>query len=438
MKKLLFSLLSMFLVVGFATAQEAPDKALKRASRAMGSYNLDPANNEGKLQEAKDMIDIATADATVGGQSKAWKIKGDVYATYLENDMKQVLVNPSYQPKHAAEGLVALEAYQKALEKAVKKYETKDAVTGLSSVAKNLNIIGNSQIQARDYAGAYHTFGAVLAINDLVKNNGGDAPIIDEEVNNQKFVVAFCADAAGEGDKACSIFKELYDSGFEDAGVYSKNFTCMKNAGDMEGALKALEAGRAKFPDNVEILFTEINYYIGEEKYDVLESKLKQAIEAEPNNSSIRGALGNVYMNLYQKEVEANGKSEKAEGYFKNSLDYYGQAIEIEPNNADAIYSIGSLYYNEAVRLAEVQKNLGMSKEDQKRYEELNAEIKEQFNVALPYFQKSEIASPSDVNTLIALKEIFAKKDDLVTSNEMKKRLATVQGGGKNESSFFK
>jgi hypothetical protein len=41
------------------------------------------------------------------------------------------------------------------------------------------------------------------------------------------------------------------------------------------------------------------------------------------------------------------------------------------------------------------------------------------------------------MNTLIALKEIYAKKDQLDLSKEFKTRLELVQGGGKNEKSYF-
>ena len=44
---------------------------------------------------------------------------------------------------------------------------------------------------------------------------------------------------------------------------------------------------------------------------------------------------------------------------------------------------------------------------------------------------------PNDVNTLIALKEIYARKDQLDLSEEFKKRLDNVQSGGTNPTSYF-
>jgi hypothetical protein len=59
------------------------------------------------------------------------------------------------------------------------------------------------------------------------------------------------------------------------------------------------------------------------------------------------------------------------------------------------------------------------------------------FDQALPYFQKAESLDPNDTNTLIALNEIYARKEDEL-SLEFKKRLDTVRSGGKNASSHFK
>lgn len=436
MKKLLFSLLSLLLVVGTAIGQEDPAKALKKATRAMGSYNLDPANNTGKLEEAKEMIDIASADATVAGQAKTWQTKGDIYAAMLKTDMNALILDPNHKPEHAADGIVALEAYQKALGLAEKKFEKKDATKEMSTVAKNLNFIGNAQIQAKDYAGAYTTLKAVLDANSVIKEAGGEAPIADADVNNQKYIVAFCAEVAEEKEVASMLFKELYEAEFDEPGVYSRYFNFLSAEGDKEGALKVLEAGRAKFPDDTEILFAEINYYIQKEEYDVLETKLKQAVAAEPENASLRSALGNVYMNLFDEEFAANGETEKGTAYFDNSLKYFNEAIEMDPKMGDAIYSVGSLYFNQAV--AYLKKQSELSIKEQKKYDEYGVKIKELFGKALPYFKKSEAINPNDTNTLLALSEIFARTNEFELSKEFKARLKVVNDGGQNEAAYFK
>ncbi len=78
------------------------------------------------------------------------------------------------------------------------------------------------------------------------------------------------------------------------------------------------------------------------------------------------------------------------------------------------------------------------SKAGIEKYKAKQKEVLGQFDLALPYFQRCEKSNPNDQNTLIALKEIYAKKDELDLSNEFKARLEKVNAGEKNASSYFK
>jgi len=131
---------------------------------------------------------------------------------------------------------------------------------------------------------------------------------------------------------------------------------------------------------------------------------------------------------------------QKANDYFSYALKYYIDALARDAKYFDAIYSIGALYYNKAATKAREMQALSndFSSEGLKKYEYKKVEVSAEFDSALPYFKKAESINPNDVNTLVALKEIFARKDDLPTSDEFKKRLQTVQDGGKNDQSFFK
>ena len=77
------------------------------------------------------------------------------------------------------------------------------------------------------------------------------------------------------------------------------------------------------------------------------------------------------------------------------------------------------------------------SKEGQKKYTEAEKTMQVEFDKALPYFKRAESVNANDKNTLIALKEIYARKDDLKTSKEFKSRLEIIENGGKNPKSFF-
>jgi hypothetical protein len=435
MKKIFFTFFAFALSMGILFSQEDPGKALTKAGRALGSYNLDPANNGEKLKEAIDYIEIAAASDETNTKVKTWQTRGEIYNALADKDINRLMIDNAYVPERPDAPSIATESFTKALELASKKYETKDALKGLQEAGNKLNAIGNNLIQQAKYADAYAALDLVLSVNETLKAKNGEPIVNDgEDLSNQKFVVAFCANVAGEKARAKELFKELYDAGSEEATVYASYFNILFAEKDPD-AIKVLEAGRAKFPDNSEILFAEINYYIQAQKFDVLEVKLKEAIAKEPNNPSVYSALGNVYMNLFQTEFEANGQSESAQKYFDSALDYFGQAIKIDDKQFDAIYSIGSLYFNRAVELVKKANDLPLNKA--KEYDALVKESNELMNTSLPYFKRSESINPNDVNTLIALKEIFARMNDFDKVKEFTSRLENVQNGGKNETSYY-
>ena len=438
MKKLLFSLLSLFFITAVAFSQDDPKKALNKASRALSAYNLNPTDNDQKLKEAKEMIESAISSADIAGQAKAWQTRGEIYNAYSDKDITMMTIgdNPDFVPAYIDAPLEAAVSFEKALEVAAKKYETKDALKGLNEAGRKLNQIGNYQIGAKDYAGAFKSLNKVYEANTILVEKGGEAVIQPDEINNQIFVMAYCAQASNNKKEATRLFLELYEAGTEEPSVYASLFPLLKDD-DNEKAVKIIKEGMEKFPDNTEILFAYINYLIETGNITELEAALKKAIAAEPDNPSVRSALGNVYMGLFTEEFAKNGESETAKGYFDKSLDYFQQAIDIEPKQFDAIYSKGSLYYNKAVEIVKVANSLGMSQEEVKKYNAMIKESQELMNTALPYFQKAESINANDINTLIALSEIYARMDDFEKSKEFKTRLETLRSGGTNQNSYF-
>ncbi|HHM21179.1 MAG TPA: tetratricopeptide repeat protein [Bacteroidetes bacterium] len=437
MKKFLFSLIALFFITTIAYSQTDPKKALSKAGRALSAYHLNPTDNDDKLEEAKNMIETAIQSDDIATQAKAWLTRGEIYIAYADKDMAAMMLSTdpgTYVPKYPDAPYIAAESFEKALSVAKKKYEIKDALKGLKEAGNKLNQIGNYQINVKDYAGAYKSLKKVYDINNTLKEKGSETVIDDSELKNQKYVMAYCADASNQSDEARRWFKELYEEGTDEPSVYAKYFNILLAEKD-DNALKVLEEGRTKFPDNTEILFAEINYYINLGDLEKLKSILQKAIEAEPNNPSVRTALGNVYMNLFTEEYAKNGDSELANDYFKKSLDYFNQAIELDAKQFDALYSIGSLYYNKAVEIIKVANDLPLN--EAKKYDELSKQANELMETALPYFQKAESINPNDNNTLIALSEIYARKNDFEKSKEFKKRLEILQSGGTNKSSYF-
>lgn len=254
-----------------------------------------------------------------------------------------------------------------------------------------------------------------------------------EDVNRQKYIVAVCAQSAAQDKEAAKYYEELEAVNFNDstnagAVIYESLYTYYNKNQDSVKAEKYLTTGRAKYPNESNLLFAEINHYLKKGKLSELIDKLKLAIAKEPNNISIYATLGNVYDNLAQKEWEA-GNLTKGDEYQKESEKYYDVVLEKDPNNSNALYSKGALYYNRAAQVSKEANKYAndYSKEGTKKYNDKKAEMEAYFDKALPFFEKADKIEGTDLNTLIALKEIYAKKGMFDKSNEVKARLEKLK-----------
>jgi Tfp pilus assembly protein PilF len=438
MKKVLFSLLSLFLAVGYATAQEDGEKLAKSAGKALTSYNIDPSGNSGKLNEAKEKIDQALKTPAAQAMSSAWMTKGDVYSTLLQKDLARRSFDPKAPLTGDNDALEAYIGYQKAYELATKKYEKGDAIKGIAEAQAHLINIGVAKYEAKEFDKAYLSFSASVESHKLLKENGKKSFLDDpKQYYDQVYFTGLIASIANRCNDAVKYLEipELVDS----LKVYDPLYNCKVALGDEAGAAKVLETGRKKFPEDPGLLFAEINSYLKSGKLSELTGRLEQAIKQEPDNVGLYVTLGNVYDNLYQGAIKDKNEA-KATEYFDLAKGNYLKGISKKPNHLDANYSLGALYFNKAaVRTQEMNalpedfSNAGL-----KKMETMRNEVMSLFDTALPYFQKAESAEPNDLNTLIALNEIFARKDDENLSKEFKRRIEVIKNGGKNAEAYFK
>jgi len=82
-----------------------------------------------------------------------------------------------------------------------------------------------------------------------------------------------------------------------------------------------------------------------------------------------------------------------------------------DAKNFEANYAIGALYYNNAAKIAkEVNEYANdFTPAGTKKYNEAKTRMVKAFEEALPYFELAESINGKDQNTIIALKEIFAR-----------------------------
>ena len=440
MKRVLLSCAGLLLAMSFVMAQPDGSKLAKQAGKSLAAYYTNPKENAEKLDEAKMKIDEAMTTDEAKGMASAWVTRGEVYSTILQRDMAKRMVDPNATLSGDNDALVAFEAYKNAYENPeAKKYEKSDAVKGIIEVQAHLINIGVAKFEKGEYAKAYNSFKSSIDAHDILTANDQKSVLeTPEQYENQLYVTGLAAQQANLNKEALKYYDQLYKTGKAKPGVYEGIYGALMSLGEEDKANVILNEGRAKHPDDSGLLFAEINLYLKSGKLKELTDRLKQAIEKEPNNIGLYVTLGNVYDNLYQQAIKDKDDA-KATEYFTEAKKYYTQATEKDPKNVDAVYSLGALYYNKAAVKTQEMNALpdDFSSAGLKKLKEMKDEVMGLFDQALPYFQKAESLDPNDLNTLIALNEIYARKEDEL-STEFKKRLDNVRDGGKNETSHFK
>lgn len=442
MKNILLGFVALLL--SFSTLAAQGKSELKAAEKAFDSYSLS-GNDLDKLSDAATNIAVALQGSEVTGDPKlnfkANYEAGQIYGAIMN---QFVIIRTSSigsmddLPSIDNPAVKAVEALTNAFNITEKKGDKAKALKALKALQGNLSNAGIFAIQDKDYANSYINFSKSVMLHDFLLANGAESDLTMEgKVNDEKYYAAVSALLTEQYDAALPMYESLKAEKYEESGVYDGLYKIYSAKGDKEKAIMFLNEGREAFPDDSQLLFTEINYYLGEKKLDVLIEKIELAIEREPDNVSLYATLGNVYDNLYQKAA-TDGEETKAADYFTKAKGAYESALEMKPDFNSAIYAIGALYYNRGASMTQelVRLNDDFSKEGQKKYDALKLKVDGEFEAALPYFKQAEQVDPNDLNTLSALKEIYARKSEFEISKEFKTRIETIQGGGTVESYF--
>ena len=439
MNKFVLSLFTSLLLVTASFAQ-TPQELVKKATKAIENIG----GKKEKVAEAQTAVDDALklSEAATNFDIQLLKAKLNNEISEIDNleAQKMVLLNKPYTREFTMSALNAYTSFQAAQK--VLPTDPKLAKKSLSELfkaaSKTQTTLGNYAqdfIDKKDYASAYASFKGALDLHKFLKDNGQKSALDDAKVyDRQEYLSVLLSGYAGKEKENADIYQKRITAGKDTIFDYTNLYKVKLDEGKTDEALQILAAGRKKFPNDSQMLFTEINYYLKVGKLDILIDKLKEGIVKEPKNPSLYFTLGNVYDNLGQKEPDSTKKADLE----ANAVQWYDKTLEVDPKYSDAAYSKGAIFYNKAAKISQDMKALesDFSKAGQKKYEALEKSMLVVFDKSLPYFQKAESINPNDLNTLIALKEIYAKKNDLNLSKEFKSRVDTVQSGGKNTAYF--
>ncbi len=345
------------------------------------------AYNAQDFEKAKIAIDKAALDAETGMNPKTFYYKANIYKDLYEKNKALTKMGDA----KLMEG--AYSATLKCQELDIKGKYKEDVKRALPYIANSFANLGIAQFQNKSYAEALVAFENSLAINAT------DTPII--------FNASLAASNSKNDTKALYYNDKLIAMNYDEPNLYYRQAILYKTQKDTSKALSIIEMGKRRYPSNTLLTNEEINIYIVRGQTDKLVTKLEAAIKNDPKNKELVLALGTTYESLNRtSEAEAS----------------YRAALALDANYFDANYSLGALFFNKAVATFNEANKLPTSKI--KEYDLGVSKAKEEFKSAIEPLELALKLEPKDRNTIIALKEIYARTGNLTKSAEMKAKLS--------------
>jgi len=178
--------------------------------------------------------------------------------------------------------------------------------------------------------------------------------------------------------------------------------------GKNEVAIQAITEARNIQPDDTSLILNEADLYIrmsnnsdNEEERVKYRSKFKDLMELAITKDPENGIL---YYNLGVISTE-QGESDSA-------IEYYEKAINFKPDYVDAYLNLVSVILDGEQAVVDEMNSLGTSKKDNIRYDELKIVREELYKRCVPYLEKLIEVSPTNLDALRTLKNIYSVLGD--------------------------
>ncbi|TKD63544.1 tetratricopeptide repeat protein [Flavobacterium sp. ASW18X] len=167
--------------------------------------------------------------------------------------------------------------------------------------------------------------------------------------------------------------------------------------GKNEEALAAYEDAIASNPDDVNLVLNKANLYYSIGEKDKFKELMAQASAMDPNNPDLLYNIG--VINMEQGDLEGARAA-------------YEKALEIDPNYINAMLNLSTSYVNEGNGLIDEMNNLGTSRADTKKYDELKAKKDSLFKKGAQILEDALVKNPDNEGILSQLKNIYGALGD--------------------------
>jgi tetratricopeptide (TPR) repeat protein len=363
MKRITLVLFMLAAITAFAQKPVKPN-----INKALKSFK------DGKLDEAKTMIDLATTYEKTMNDGNTWYYRGLIYAAL------DTTKNETYKALAQEPLKTAVESFKKAdqLAKGNNEYSI-PGPDGIIPVTKpvQLETLANHYLDAalkklqedNDYEGSlpYLAKTKMVFENTLTKYANDSLAYYIEGLANFN---------AEHYDEAIASINKYFEKGGKSKDAYLILYQIYSGPKeDKNKALEVVQKARTVHPNNPDFPKAEIGLLIDLNKIDDAKAGLEKAVKAEPNNAIMHFYLG--YVNSQLNDLEA------ARVNFNN-------ALRIQPDYFDAQYHLANTYLIEVDKTSKEINALGMTQADMKKKPPLIQRRVKESETALPFLEKAE------------------------------------------------
>jgi len=383
MKQILLILLLVFLILlgGCST---------KRYVR-----QADHLIDDGKLEDAREIIQLAT-DSTVNNPwAKTYLVYGKLAQTAATSKKKKdqdLFENPLQ---------LAYKNYIKALEMDNNGKLNNSISLLLPKLSNDFVEKGVKAFQTKEYRDAMTSFeyASKIAEHDIFLGS------VDTSI---KYNAGLAAYNAKIYEKAIEHFTTCKEMNYGGTNLYMLLKNTYISMNDSANALEILKEAFEKFPEEKEILVQLVNYYISTNLNNEALNFLKIAKEKDPDNAAYFFAEGLIYDRM--KKVN-------------NARNAYQRSIELDPEFFSSQYNLGALIFNKGVKMIEESNKIL----DNKKYTAAKEVADLQFAEALPYLEKAHELNKADIETIETLKLIYYRLKMMGKYSQIDKKLQNLK-----------
>jgi len=414
MKKIAFLLLAVFLLGANCFAQN--ESKFKTAKDNIEKSNIviqNPKKNtnpsiwmdRGKLfQDVYNInvglvhFEMATVEAIIlfkNPKQILSLVENDVKKeTYEYSQIKLNFVNGMLKTWEETASVVenplaeAVKAYQQAASLDVKGKNTKKIFEAYNVISRDLDNKFFNEYSLLKFKDAYQTalqraeVSNLLGFNDtLYYYYAGYSAYAQSVIDSSMW------------QKAIDCFEKAMAIGYKESGenggqIYDLLYNAYTKIGDFDKALYYVKTGFEKFPNNVNLLYDLINYYMTRNENNKTLEYLEQAVARNPNDPVLLFAQG--------KMLDELGERDK-------SIAAYKAAIALDSGYFEPNYNMAVSYHNYAVILID---DANAAKTDAE-FVRLKNLADDEFEKAVPFMEKAHELRPNDINSMETLKTLY-------------------------------